>query len=162
MGTMWSGWSWPFDMATICAWPSMSTQEKSSPSYRIDEYAVRTSVMRISRTIETKASRSTSSVMGSIMPRSPLVEPQVAVPVDLAGPARRQHRRRAELLHDGRPVEPRALGQPLALPHRTVRGRAIEPDRSPLDQRLVEDGAWRSDSDRRGLGHQADRRSGAH
>ena len=32
MGTMCSGWSWPLDMATIWDWPSMRTQEKSSPS----------------------------------------------------------------------------------------------------------------------------------
>ena len=32
IGTMCSGWSAPLDMATICASPSMSTQEKSSPS----------------------------------------------------------------------------------------------------------------------------------
>jgi len=32
IGTMWSGWSCPLDMATIWARPSMRTQEKSSPS----------------------------------------------------------------------------------------------------------------------------------
>ncbi len=32
IGTMCSGWSAPLDMATIWASPSMSTQEKSSPS----------------------------------------------------------------------------------------------------------------------------------
>ena len=32
MGTMWSGWSWPADMATISAFAFMRTQEKSSPS----------------------------------------------------------------------------------------------------------------------------------
>jgi hypothetical protein len=70
-GTMCSGWSCPLDIATIWAWPSMRTQEKSSPSYRMDEYAVRTSVTRISRTTDTKASRSTSRVMGSITGRPP-------------------------------------------------------------------------------------------
>jgi len=32
IGTMWSGWSCPLDIATSWASPSMSTQEKSSPS----------------------------------------------------------------------------------------------------------------------------------
>src|SRR5262245_52984746 len=37
----------------------------------MDEYAVRTSVTRISRTIDTNASRTTSRVIGSITPASP-------------------------------------------------------------------------------------------
>jgi len=32
IGTMCSGWSWPLDIETIWASPSISTQEKSSPS----------------------------------------------------------------------------------------------------------------------------------